>query len=610
MRGSYLRRRIDFLLGIPCVILTRCIRGHRVCPQSIQTIGIFSCSAIGDSIIASAIARDLKAAFPGARIIAILPPSAAGLSGIVEGFDQEVILRVTEPLEALRIIRGVVIDVLIDVTPWPRMTAWLVACSGAKFTIGFRTPGQHRHYAYDAAVPHRADRHEVDNMRALLAPLGVVGGLRPVASKPLRNAPPDHDRAGGRMVVFHPWASGFRSTMREWALECWAALGQRLIAEGACILITGASSDRTQATVLAGMIGHPEHVHVLAGQLDLFATARQMTAADTVVTVNTGTMHLAAALDIKTVALHGPTNPMRWGPLSRAAVVVGPSAAQGGAYLHLGFEYARRAANCMTRIAVDDVMDALQLLTEENDLKRDETRFATLRLRGPHGMIGSAADTFAPPSHAAPSSWREGGGLRTKIKRAEDIVGAVLLLLLTAPVMVLIALLIKLESPGPVFFRQQRFGLQGRTFQIIKFRTMRVDVQDQDCRQQVTQGDKRLTRGGALIRRHSLDELPQLINVLRGEMSIVGPRPHAVLTSVDNVLLADLSDTYVARHNIKPGITGWAQVNGWRGPIDSIEKLKKRVDHDLFYAANWSLLLDLKIMLRTAAVAWHDDAAY
>ena len=191
-------------------------------------------------------------------------------------------------------------------------------------------------------------------------------------------------------------------------------------------------------------------------------------------------------------------------------------------------------------------------------------------------------------------------------KRAEDLVLAPLILFCAAPFLLLIAVLIKLDSPGPVLFRQRRFGFNNNEFTVYKFRTMR-HAAEEDGVPQARRDDGRVTRLGAFLRRTSLDELPQLLNVLRGDMSLVGPRPHAV---AHNRLFAQTIDDYLGRHRVKPGITGWAQVNGLRGEIRSEEQLRLRVQHDLHYIDHWSFWLDLKILLLTIPVGFVHENAY
>jgi Undecaprenyl-phosphate glucose phosphotransferase len=181
------------------------------------------------------------------------------------------------------------------------------------------------------------------------------------------------------------------------------------------------------------------------------------------------------------------------------------------------------------------------------------------------------------------------------VKRLEDIVIGVPALICFAPVMLLIALAIKLDSPGPVFFRQKRHGLNHRVIEVLKFRSMRV-AEDGPVVTQATRHDPRVTRVGRFIRRTSLDELPQLINIVAGDMSLVGPRPHAL---VHNEHYGEMLERYANRHQVKPGLTGWAQVNGYRGETQTNEDMRKRVEYDLVYITNWSLLMDLRILAAT-----------
>ena len=201
-------------------------------------------------------------------------------------------------------------------------------------------------------------------------------------------------------------------------------------------------------------------------------------------------------------------------------------------------------------------------------------------------------------------------GINQISKRIEDLVLGSLLLILFAPLFALVALAIKLDSPGSVFFRQDREGFNHQTFKIWKFRSMRNDALQYDEIKQATAGDRRVTRVGRFLRGSSIDELPQLINVVAGQMSLVGPRPHAPSTKVAGILFSEATQNYAARHRVKPGMTGWAQVNGWRGETDTDEKLLKRVECDLFYIEHWSIGFDLYIIVRTFAAVLFPKAAY
>ena len=186
------------------------------------------------------------------------------------------------------------------------------------------------------------------------------------------------------------------------------------------------------------------------------------------------------------------------------------------------------------------------------------------------------------------------------VKSVFDRVIGGLILLLLAPVMAAVALAVRLDSPGPVLFKQKRYGFNNELIEVYKFRSMYTSMTDARADKLVTRDDPRVTRVGRIIRKTSLDELPQLFNVVfKGNLSLVGPRPHAVQAKASNRLYDEVVDGYFARHRVKPGITGWAQVNGWRGETDTEEKIQQRVAHDLTYIENWSVWLDLKILART-----------
>jgi len=193
------------------------------------------------------------------------------------------------------------------------------------------------------------------------------------------------------------------------------------------------------------------------------------------------------------------------------------------------------------------------------------------------------------------------------VKAIEDRVLALLILLVVSPIMLIVALAVRIDSPGSVIFKQRRRGLHHETIEVWKFRTMRPHYQAPGTYTLATRNDARITRVGAFLRRTSLDELPQFINVLQGRMSIVGPRPYPVEINDE---YKDAIDRYMLRHKVKPGITGWAQVNGLRGALDSPEKMERRVQHDLFYIEHWSLWFDLKIIAMTVLRGFMHENAY
>jgi len=197
-------------------------------------------------------------------------------------------------------------------------------------------------------------------------------------------------------------------------------------------------------------------------------------------------------------------------------------------------------------------------------------------------------------------------GLNGILKRTSDIVLSFFILILVSPLMIFIGIMVKLGSPGPAIFKQRRYGLDGEQILVYKFRSMAV-LEDGGTIQQARKNDQRITKLGTFLRRTSLDELPQFFNVLQGRMSIVGPRPHAV---AHNEMYRTLIKGYMVRHKVKPGITGWAQVNGCRGETDTLNKMQARIDYDLDYLRNWSLQLDFFIILKTIRLVFKDSAAY
>ncbi|WP_163583784.1 exopolysaccharide biosynthesis polyprenyl glycosylphosphotransferase, partial [Klebsiella pneumoniae] len=191
-------------------------------------------------------------------------------------------------------------------------------------------------------------------------------------------------------------------------------------------------------------------------------------------------------------------------------------------------------------------------------------------------------------------------------KRLEDIIVSSLILILISPVLFVIACIVKCTSPGPIIFRQIRYGMDGKPIKVWKFRSMTV-MENDDKVIQATKNDVRITKVGKFLRSTSLDELPQFFNVLFGQMSVVGPRPHAV---AHNEQYRSLIQGYMLRHKVKPGITGLAQINGWRGETDTLEKMEKRIEYDLLYIRGWSIWLDLKIIFLTVFKGFVNKSAY
>ncbi|HCH7883648.1 undecaprenyl-phosphate glucose phosphotransferase [Raoultella ornithinolytica] len=197
-------------------------------------------------------------------------------------------------------------------------------------------------------------------------------------------------------------------------------------------------------------------------------------------------------------------------------------------------------------------------------------------------------------------------GINMVFKRLEDLIISSIIILLISPVLLAIALAVKISSPGPIIFRQVRYGIDGKPIKVFKFRSMNVMENGGEV-VQAKKNDSRVTKVGSFLRKTSLDELPQFFNVITGQMSIVGPRPHAV---AHNEQYRDLIEGYMLRHKVKPGITGWAQINGWRGETDTLEKMQKRVEYDLAYIRDWSIWFDLKIIFLTVFKGFINKSAY
>ncbi|WP_245508926.1 undecaprenyl-phosphate glucose phosphotransferase [Bradyrhizobium nanningense] len=246
--------------------------------------------------------------------------------------------------------------------------------------------------------------------------------------------------------------------------------------------------------------------------------------------------------------------------------------------------------------AIDSILDALKILPIPVHLVPDPNAARFLRY-----PLVSTGNTFTAELRRAPLSWKE-----RALKRTLDLVGASVALFVFAPVMLVTAILIKLSSKGPVFFRQTRHGFGGRAFKIFKFRTMRV-LEDGPTIVQAQKNDPRVTPIGKWLRKTSIDELPQLFNVLKGDMSLVGPRPHA---AAHNTEYEQIIGNYAFRHHVKPGITGWAQVNGYRGETRTLDLMQKRVEYDLWYINNWGLTLDLKVIVLTLVTSLRAPNAY
>lgn len=367
LRRSALPRHLDRAFS-PLLWLLGALRAPRSMPRETSRVGIMMFETLGDTLLASTIIASLHARHPGLEVIVFASRGNAGILPLVEGIARVVEVPLLRPLAAIRTIRSIQVDVMMDIGQWPRWYALLCVLSRSRHTIGFATEGQGRHHAFDTAVRHRRDVHEVENFQALLAPFGDIERVPPARALRLAGNPsPTGLRLARPYVVFHPWAGGFNAAAREWPVERWCELAARVAASGHAVVISGGPADRSRAADLVARCGAGAAMRSIAGECDLTALAAVLQTASAAVSVNTGVMHLAALLGVPLVALHGPTSRLRWGPLGDHAVALAPPADAGCEFLNLGFEYPARQVDCMRMIGLDQVLGALQPMLETSN---------------------------------------------------------------------------------------------------------------------------------------------------------------------------------------------------------------------------------------------------
>ncbi len=358
-RGSSFRRQMDFMLGVPLLWVLGLLRRRRKLPARVRSVVLLQTAAIGDTLFMAGAIRLIREHWPQARLTLALGPDNRRAADLLPPVDEIKVVQVLEPWRALAQLRELRPDVLIDYGSWPRINALLVALSGAMFTIGFRTQGQARHFAYDAAVPHSNTRHELLNQRALLSPCADSESWDHSLTIPAGSPPAD--LPAGRYVVFHPWASGSGKQLKEWPSDYWCALGAWCHRRKLAVVITGGKEDAGPGERLlkALLAREPDlQARSYAGKCSIAETVLILKGAEAVVSVNTGIMHLAALIDVATIGLHGPTNPDRWGPIGAKTVALAPREGQRG-YLNLGFEFPANVTPCMKFLPVDDVTATL-----------------------------------------------------------------------------------------------------------------------------------------------------------------------------------------------------------------------------------------------------------
>jgi heptosyltransferase-3 len=387
-RGSRANHLVDQWAGIPLLNLlalgTRASRVGAVSPlQSLRRVGVMCSPALGDTLLFSGPLQDLRrhletnSRTPSgerAEIVHICMRENLAAAELLPGSDRRLVIDLQRPDQSIARLRAEKLDLLIDFTPWQRVTALHTLLSGATLTAGFESAGQHRGAAYDLTVEHRKDCHELENYRALLGVVGVASHAAPAVAEvdagdrawqaqwtaSLFGGSAEAVRAGEPWVVLHPWAAGTQSWRREWPLENWATLALRLTEQspGRSFVVTSGPADRPGVVALVSEL-HRRGLRAAGffGVHGLHSVVALLRRASLAVSVNTGIMHLAAILGTPTVGLSGPTSNLRWGPLGPNACGIGPVDGSGG-YLHFGFEYPSATEDVMMKISVDQVLTA------------------------------------------------------------------------------------------------------------------------------------------------------------------------------------------------------------------------------------------------------------
>lgn len=369
-RGNSFNRLLDRFAGIPLAACSSVLRLGKGCKPVAdpQRVGFICLGAIGDLLLLSALVSALRERLPHAHFVLLTSRANAATVSLIPGIDNCASFGVTEVAAMAAWLREQELDVLIDSTQWARLGALLCNLSNARTTVGFDTDGQHRAFGYSFAVKHRNDRHEVENFLELgrvLYPglLGVPGILLPQSPPDVcaRLEPTgDVGDAMPRRVFLHMWPSGANAWLKEWPADHWDALARSLGEKGCEVYLTGAPADAPRND--AFLRAYPQCPAIsLAGRTSLSGLAWLFNRATAVVSVNTGTMHLAAIAGAPTVGLHGPTNPLRWGPVGRHVRSLLPHKGP-YAYLNLGFEYPLPHKPCLDSLPVEDVEDALRSL--------------------------------------------------------------------------------------------------------------------------------------------------------------------------------------------------------------------------------------------------------
>lgn len=351
MRGSYLIRFIDRIIGIPLLFFLGIFRRERApLENSPKRIGVLVSAAIGDTVLFMSVVSDLKKKFPDASVTAFVGESNRAMLEHYSGV-KTVALRILNPLiSSFRIWNEGKFDLWIDSGQWQRISALYTLFARANWKIGFRTPGQGRHFIFDAAVSHMRSVHELENFRNLVRAMGVYDFTDPVLP---RRFPTEEGR-----VVIHAFAGGSKPYLKEWPNTYWIEVINTLLKKGKHIYLTGGKTDFDKAEAIIRLSAKPIAIHNLAGKLSLNETIDELSKAEMVVSVNTGIMHIAAALGVRTIGLHGPTSVVRWGPIGKEVTGI-QSPRSCSPCLNLGFDYGCPKNDCMKDLKPSKVLEII-----------------------------------------------------------------------------------------------------------------------------------------------------------------------------------------------------------------------------------------------------------
>ena len=355
-RGDRTLKILDRYVGIPIVFFLGLLRIKRkkMPNREPNVIGFLDTASIGDTVLVFGIIKDIRTRFRSAKLIFYTGPNNYDITKLIPELDQVIRLPINNPFKSVQLIKRESYDIFIDFMSWPRINSLITSFAKSTIKIGFKTPNQFRHYVYDFTVSHSNEIHEIDNLRALLKPMGVHSDSFPVINV--------SNDVNVRHVVLHMFPSGYRASLKLWPEENWVSIAQFLLSSGYEVSITGGPSDKLAGERFQERIGYShEGFFNFCGKFSLSETIALISKATLVISVNTGIMHIAAALNKNLIALHGPTNSKRWGPVNSNSVSL-QSKYPGSPCLNLGFEYncGRESCDCMKEISTIDVVNSIR----------------------------------------------------------------------------------------------------------------------------------------------------------------------------------------------------------------------------------------------------------